>query len=124
MQRTKSLKYLQEPLSRIISILTNVGNAVFIVMLLLVLDVVLRRFFNSPLPWSMETTKIMLVVVVSFTFSYCALKGGHIQIDILTNKFNLKAQKILDILVYLFSLALYGFVTWSGLIFARDIWVG
>jgi len=121
----KSLKYLHEPLCRLINILTSVGNAVFIVMMLaLVLDVVLRRVFNSPLPWSMETTKILLVVVVSFTFSYCALKGGHIQIDILTNMFPQKVQKILDIAILLFSSVLYGFVTWSGLIFARDIWVG
>lgn len=119
----KSVIYWQKLLFRLIGVLASLGNVVLMVMLImLVVDVVLRRVFNSPLSWSMETTKIMLVVVVSFTFSYCALKGGHIQIDILTNKLPPKAQKVIDIIIYLCSIGLYGFMTWCTLIYAMDVW--
>ena len=119
----KGAHYLKKPLFQLIRILNNLVMVVLMAMvLLLVADVCLRRIFNSPLPWSMEVVKVMLVVVVSFAVAYCATRGGHISIDLLTSRFPPKVQAILDPVIYLFGTGLFAFIAWGASVYAMRMW--
>ncbi len=121
--REKTIYNFRKPLYRVVGILNSLGMAVLIAMvLLLVADVVSRRVFNSPLSWGFELVKVMLAVVVSYTIVYCAVRGGHIRIDLLTNRFPKKAQQILDVVIYLFGTGLFGLMSWGLVIHAMHLW--
>ena len=90
--------------------------------LLLVSDITSRRVFNSPFPWSLETIRVMLVIVVAPTISFCSIRGGHISIDFLTSRFPAKVQKVLYAVIYLLSAALFGTMAWGSYTYGLYIW--
>jgi TRAP-type C4-dicarboxylate transport system permease small subunit len=115
--------HFKKPLYRVIRILNSLAVAVILAMvLLLVADVISRRIFNSPLSWGFEMVKVMLAVVVSFTIVYCTTRGGHISIDLVTSRFSPKAQRILDIIIYLFGMSLFIFMAWGLSVHALHLW--
>lgn len=121
--REKAINNFKKPLYQVIRILNGLGMAVLMTMvLLLVADVILRRIFNSPLSWGFEIVKVQLAIVVSFTIVYCATQGGHISIDLLTSRFSPKAQKVLDVVIYLFGTALFIFMAWGLIGHAMHLW--
>jgi TRAP-type C4-dicarboxylate transport system permease small subunit len=90
--------------------------------LLIVVDISLRRFFNSPIPWSMEAVRVMLVVVVFPAIAYCAMHKAHISVDILTSHFSPKFRSILSIITYLMCAGLCAFMAWAAIIYGLDSW--
>ena len=47
------------------------------------LDVVLRYVFNAPLPWSIEATSMLLLVMVFGSLPYVWERGGHIRMELI-----------------------------------------
>lgn len=46
-------------------------------------DVVLRYGFNAPLPWSIEATSLLLLVMVFGSLPYVWERGGHIRMELI-----------------------------------------
>jgi len=98
-----------------------VGIGVLVAMVLLtVTDVVLRRFFNSPLAFSYEVTGAMLVIVAFFAVAYCGIRKSHVSINILTSRFPPKARAITSAFVYFISMCVFGTVTWRSIVYAMQ----
>jgi TRAP-type C4-dicarboxylate transport system permease small subunit len=100
---------------------SNLAMIVLMAMaLLIVVDITLRRFFNSPLSWSFEVIEVMLVIVVFFTVAYCCVTKGHISVDLLTSRLSKKGQAILQVFAYLLGLILFAFMTWCSVLSALE----
>jgi TRAP-type C4-dicarboxylate transport system permease small subunit len=98
---------------------SNLAMIVLMAMgLLIVADVILRRFFNSPLSWTFEVIEVMLTVVVFFTLAYCAVKRGHIAVDVLTSRLSAKAQAIVDIVACFLGVVLFVFMAYCSILSA------
>ena len=65
-------------------------------MLLTVCDVLLRFFFGKPIIGSTEISCSMMVCVVFFGIAWCALKGDHIKVDIISNIVSRRKLVVLD----------------------------
>lgn len=82
----------------------------FFLMLLTVVDVVGRKFFNSPVTGSYELTGIFMAIMIFFGLGMAQLNREHIEIDILTQNLSKTIQHILNIIisfgVFLFLLLL------------------
>jgi len=116
---TKAVNLLDKWLPPVITRVSDLGMGVLVAMVLLtVADVVLRRFFHSPLTFSYELTGAMLVLVVFFVVAYAGIQKSHVSIDILTSRFPPKAQAITNAFVYFLSICLFGAVTWRSIIYA------
>lgn len=48
-----------------------------------------------------EFTESIMLVVVFFSLSWCAIKGRHIEVDILVKRFSTKPQQILTVMNHL-----------------------
>lgn len=108
---SKGLTVVVEPLSRVIN---YVGAGVLAVMMFLTAtDVILRYVFNRPLKGSFEITSFLMAIVIPFAMAYCAVKKGHISVDILVTRFPKRAQAIVSSIVYLISLGLLSLITWQ-----------
>ena len=90
--------------------------------LLVVADVVLRRAFNSPLPFSYELVEVMLVVAVFFAVAYTGTQRSHVGVDVLVSRFPPKAQAIINAVIWLISAGLFGFVGWWSVVYGMRIW--
>jgi TRAP-type C4-dicarboxylate transport system permease small subunit len=73
-------------------------------------DVILRYLFDSPIMGSFELTEILMVSMAGLSLAWCTLKSGHIRVDIITNMFSKKTNKTIDIINYIITAALCGFV--------------
>jgi TRAP-type C4-dicarboxylate transport system permease small subunit len=78
-----------------------------------VADVVMRRFFNSPIPGAFEISGLILGIVVFLTLAYCAIDGGHVEVDLLVTRFSLKMQRGIVSVMYFLSAILLGLMTWQ-----------
>ena len=97
----------------------DVGVTVLMVMMMLtVVDITLRRVFNSPLPFGFELVEVMLVIVAFCSIAYTTSIGRHVSIDVLTMKFPAKAQAVIVIVTDFFSAVIFGLATWRAVIHA------
>lgn len=84
----------------------------FVMMMLTVTDVSLRFFLNSPISGSLELTEYMMAIVVGLSLSYCALKKENIRVDLVVERFPVRAQTIIDVITGFFSLGLISLIAW------------
>jgi len=119
----RAINFLEKTLSDVAHRVSNVGQGVLMVMVLLVVvDIILRRLFNSPLPWSLEVVEVMLVVVVFFSVAYCGARRAHVSIDVLISRFPPKARAIVDTFTYILGIVLFGVMAWGGAASAMGKW--
>ncbi len=115
-------------LKRIIYGLSRSINGVGVVlllaiMLLLVVEVILRRFFNRPFTGTFELVQFMLLTIVYLGTAYTATKKAHIAVDLVVSKLSLKAQTVIDTVTLFMSFGLIALMTWRNILRARDLWL-
>jgi C4-dicarboxylate transporter DctQ subunit len=98
------------------------GWVVVIMMLTISYDVVMRYFFNAPTTWSFEINRYMLIMVVFLGSGWTLSSGGHVSVDIATDKLSHKKQQILIIISHIISAgyALIFFI--ESATFTYDAW--
>ncbi len=89
-------------------------------MLMVVVDITLRRLFNSPLPFSFEIVEILLVIVAFFSIAYTTSVGRHVSIDVLTARFPRKVQIAIDTVMDFLCAGIFGVATWRSIVRAMD----
>ncbi|HHU82235.1 MAG TPA: TRAP transporter small permease [Firmicutes bacterium] len=67
------------------------------VMIMVVVNIILRRLFNSPLLGVYEYVGFLTAVVIGFSLAYCAVKEGHITVDLFFARLPRKARAVLEI---------------------------
>lgn len=103
--------------------LTYLGHAVLIAMVLLtVTDIVLRRFFNSPLVFSYEITTFMLLVYVFCVGPYSFASNRSISIDVVTTGYPPKIRKVTEMIARLIGAILWGLIGWRTIHQALFLW--
>jgi TRAP-type C4-dicarboxylate transport system permease small subunit len=76
-------------------------------------DVVMRRFFNSPIPGAFEISGLILGIIVFLTLAYCAIEIGHVEVDVLVTRFSPKLQSGIAFVMYFLSAILLGLMSWQ-----------
>src|SRR5699024_2861951 len=78
--------------------------------ILVFIQVILRYFFNSPLPWIQEVSSGLLIWLTFMGAGVLTKRKGHLRVDILVNQFNIFwkriTEKCIDILIFIFSIIL------------------
>jgi TRAP-type C4-dicarboxylate transport system permease small subunit len=81
-----------------------------VMMLITTADVILRYLFDRPIMGSFELTEILMVSMAGLSLAWCTLKSGHIRVDIITSMFSKKTNRAIDIVNYIITAALCGFL--------------
>ena len=90
---------------------------------IVVIEIVLRKFFNSPTSWSFEVSKqaygFYFMICATYTLKY----DGHVGIDVLSQKFSKKTRNLVDIISYLLFFFPFCFLLfYYGSLFAAKSW--
>lgn len=101
---------------RILGILMFLACAIFIfAMLLVCTDVVLRYALSSPILWATEVSEFILVGIVSLGMAWLLKEEGHVRVDFLLNRFELRAQALIIAITSALAAAAVLTITWYGL---------
>jgi len=72
-----------------------------LLMFLLVLSEVIRRYFlNAPTVWGNELTQFIFGAYVILSGGYILRWGGHVNVDILFNRFGTRTRALIDICTF------------------------
>jgi TRAP-type transport system small permease protein len=102
-----------------VSILSKVlmGVAAFLLSFMLLLgiaDVAGRYLFNRPIIGALETIQLVMPGIILLCWPITQTEKAHITVDVLISKFPAKAQLVLEVLVTLWSIILFGLIAWQG----------
>ncbi|MBN2539350.1 MAG: TRAP transporter small permease subunit [Deltaproteobacteria bacterium] len=84
-----------------------------------VIEVVARYIFNSPTVWSYEVEMFTCGALYVLVGAYCLRHRSHVNVDIVSQRFSPKTQKILNlVVVFPLILILAGALTYMGVEYA------
>jgi len=91
--------------------------------ILVVFEVISRRFFGSPHIWSTEVIDFIYGPYFMLAAAYTLLYKAHVKIDVIYEKFSPRTRGILDIITYMmFFFPFCIIVLYQGVIFAATSW--
>lgn len=112
-----------EKSSRLVHLLVNseriVSSFALVSMFTLVLIQVLSRYvFHSPLTWTEELARFSLVWLTFVGAGFVMARRQHIVVDLFAKALGLRAERVINGFAILVVLLVSGVLTWAGLAFA------
>lgn len=81
-------------------------------MLLIVTNILLRVLWHSPITGTIDYVNVLSALTIALALAYCAVKNGHIMIDLVIEKWPPRAQAVIDSITSLLSLGFWSVATW------------
>jgi TRAP-type C4-dicarboxylate transport system permease small subunit len=110
------VKYLEKFTNTLTLMTTHVAKIALAFAMLIIVANVISRIWGSPVPGTVELVEISGAVLLSMAVAYTAIKKGHIMVSVLVDKFPIRIQAIVDVIIntvalfFIFLLAREGFV--------------
>lgn len=104
-------------ISSVIAIFFMLGISI-----LVVINIILRGFFNMAMLGTYEAVELGMVVVGSLGIGYCAVKQGHISVDIFFKYLPRRVRVIIDICTNILGIGIWAAVAWMGVEYAQIQW--
>ena len=96
---------------------------IVVLTLLVVLEVILRRFFGTPTIWNFEVTKQLFGLHFMILAGFALLHNSHVSIDIIESKLPRRTKAALSLISYvLFLFPFCVVIMWKGYGFAAQSW--
>jgi len=93
-------------------------------MLLVVLEVVLRYFFNHPTIWNFEITVQIYAFHFMIVAAFALLHGSHVAIDVFSQKLSKRAKAVLDVITYIiFFFPFMIILLYQGIKYSAKSWM-
>ena len=91
-----------------------------ITMVLVIINVFSRYFFNAPIAWAEEVATSCFVYTVFVGAAWCLRTRQHVGVDLLVDRLPEKAKEVVHLLTDLVILVLNGYVTYLSVLFMRS----
>lgn len=85
---------------------------IIVMMLIVVYEIFIRRFLNSPTIWTAEVTRYILLWITFLSAAWLLREEGHVKMDILLDRLNPRAQSILNIITSSICTIICLIITW------------
>jgi C4-dicarboxylate transporter DctQ subunit len=100
------------------------GWIVIVMMVTISYDVAMRYIFGAPTTWSFEINRYMLILVVFFSGAWALPAGGHVAVDIFTEKMERRKKAVLEIITSAMALLYMSSFFVESAVFTWDAWEG
>lgn len=80
---------------------------------IVVLEVIARYLFNRPTIWAHESSELLLGAFSILGLAYTHRLRAHVNVDLIYNRFPLRARAIIDLITSLFFFFFCGVVLWK-----------
>jgi TRAP-type mannitol/chloroaromatic compound transport system permease small subunit len=88
--------------------------SVAFLMFFVVFEVIMRYMFNKPTDWSMESSQMLMLLMISMGTGYTLLHDGHVKVTILRERLPIKTGAILDVFTDLIVIVVSIVLIWYG----------
>lgn len=85
-----------------------------LLMMITVIDVFLRYFFNSPLTGTTEISQLMMIIIVFPALGWAAMDRAHIRVDLLIRLIPNRPRAVVNSITLLIALVVYLIITWRS----------
>ena len=107
---------------RCVGAANTIGLVALVAMTLVtVVDVAGRYLLNRPLPGALELIELLMVFLVFGSFAFTEWQSGHVDVDVLVNRFPPRARAVCEGAAALLSAAFWGAIAWRTWVRALDI---
>lgn len=89
-------------------------------MVLVTVDVLMRRLLSMPIRGSFEVSTSLLVVMVFCAVAYVMTIQGHVVVDVFTNKYPKSFQRPLSAIALFLSMIIVALMCWGSIILGLD----
>jgi C4-dicarboxylate transporter DctQ subunit len=100
------------------------GWIVIVMMVTISYDVAMRYIFGMPTTWSFEINRYMLILVAFFGCAWALPAGGHVAVDIFTEKMETRKKAVLEIITSLMAFTYMLVFFYEASVFTWDAWEG
>jgi len=98
------------------------GWIVFVMMVTITYDVGMRYLLRKPTTWSFEVNTYMLVAVVFLGGAWTLPAGGHVSVDIITERMKPINRAVLGIITSVMAMFYLAIFSYAALEFTYDAW--
>ncbi len=115
------MKLINKTIEKLCSVL-NIASEILIaaMMVLVVANVALRAFFNSPIRGVYDILLMLFISAISLSLAHCYVTGGHVNITFILDKFPVIVQKLIRIILNVISMIMFGTIGWFLLSYYVD----
>ena len=106
-------------LNKILMILGSV--AVLSLMSLATVNVCLRFFFSAPYRGAYELVGFLGAMIIAFALGYTQKRKAHIVVDVLSEKFPKRINRVLDGINYFITMIFFAIVSWQVFVWGMKI---
>jgi TRAP-type C4-dicarboxylate transport system permease small subunit len=115
----RKFENIVEKISRIMDHIAGWG--IVATMVLVIVNILLRVIFKSPIQGVYEYVGYLTAAVIGFAIAFCALQKAHIAIDILAEKLGKRVQNIVDSAAGGIILVFLSFCCYQVLMYANKV---
>jgi TRAP-type C4-dicarboxylate transport system permease small subunit len=90
------------------------SSFLILLMMITVIDVILRYFFNSPITGTTEISQLMMIIIVFPALGWAAIDRAHIRVDLLIRLFPTRPRAVVDSITLLIALGIYIIIAWRS----------
>ncbi len=91
--------------------------------IVIIYEIVLRYVFNNPTIWAFEVSQMIYGAYVILAGGFLQQRGGHVNVDLLYNRFTPRTKAIIDLFTWLAFFAFSGTILVKGWDLAWDSFV-
>ena len=96
--------------------------SITLMMALIAVEVVLRRFFAFSIVGTVEIVAALMVITVFLAWSYTESQSGHVKVEFLVQRLGRKTQSVLTVIITLVLLGIFSIMIWQTMVYALDAW--
>lgn len=97
------------------------ATTLFILVMITIIGVIARYFFQAPLHWGEEMSGLLMVWIVFLGMAVAERDGQSLTISFVTDAMAPRAAAAVNIVVCLLSVALLGYMAWLGWNLANSV---
>ena len=98
------------------------GVVLLALMLLTTVDVAGRYLFNAPIIGVFDLTHFTVLIITFLGLAYCGYQGGHIAIELLSDKLPPAPARVLKKIVNGVGCLLFLVIAWRSAVQSIDVW--
>ena len=100
----------------------SIAQCAVVAMMIIVVSNILLRIIWRPLYGTYDVVMLLGSIAVSFALGYCAVRKGHIAVEIVMSLFPQRVQAIIDSLTGILSVGIFAIVAWRCWVYGTDMW--
>jgi TRAP-type C4-dicarboxylate transport system permease small subunit len=97
------------------------GVGITYVLVLSVADIIMNKVFKDPINWAFDSLSLVAVIGTVFAIPRVQLQHGHIEVEILENRFSRYWRKVNGFFIGILGAGVWGIIAWRSVLYGMDI---